>query len=285
MKKKIGIWVVIILIGVLLIGMLFFAIRTHLEKQKSETGQNEIKNTARSEDIVYTPLEQLPQEYSFVQALKDGCFIITYREVYNMEMLENFIENTGINSKNRISDTLRIVQYTVEGDMILTDVSYRKEENKYIVTKDNTRDAFSGKEDRVIRSNDDFPGQFYGITKIEEEEYIKIELALYAIIDYVDENVKPYENYEIGSYLKTANVNATGPSFVATVLSVNENHILVKTDDTQMNLSSDQYMFGIPEGSNIKLEVGNRIRVTYTGDVRETYPAQIDVIKIEVVEE
>lgn len=44
-------------------------------------------------------------------------------------------------------------------------------------------------------------------------------------------------------------------------------------------------MVGFPKGKKIELKIGDKVEITYTGIVMETYPAQIDVMKIEKVEE
>ncbi len=282
MKKKIGIVIILIIIGVLLLGMLFFAVDsyrikndkppifavkykvfkdggttmyiglgykiidynvidgndktyigsyfmnydTYVEENTKNIVNNEIKQNTK-----YVPLEQLPKEYTFEQALKDGCLIISYKNIYNKGMLDKFIENTGVNSKNRIPDILRVAQWTTEGDLILTDVEYTKE-GKYKIRHDSTRDKFSRQEDRIITTNDDFPGNFYGITEIEEEEHIELTLALYAEICYVDENAKIYEPYIIAMYPKTTIYHDSGETFIGEVLEVKENLFFVKPQNS-----------------------------------------------------
>ncbi len=44
-------------------------------------------------------------------------------------------------------------------------------------------------------------------------------------------------------------------------------------------------MVGFPNGERIELKVGDKVEITYTGIVMETYPAQIDVLKLEKIEE
>ena len=284
MKKKIGVVIILIIIGILLLGMLFFAVDTYrikndkppifavqysvlkdggttiyiglgykiidynvidgndkmyigsyfmkyedYAKENLEINDNEIDKVKNAK---YVPLEQLPKEYTFEQALKDGCLIISYKNIYNKGILDKFIENTGINSKNRIPDVLRVAQWTTEGDLILTDVEYTKE-GKYKIRHDSTRDKFSREEDRIITTKDDFPGSFYGITEMEEGEYIELTLALYAEICYVDENAKIYEPYTIAMYPKTTIYHDSGETFIGEVLEVKENLFFVKPQDIQ----------------------------------------------------
>ncbi len=278
MKKRIGIVIILIIIGILLLGMLFFAVDSYRIKNNKPPifavqykvlkdggttmyiglgykiidyniidGNNKIyigslfmnyedhtdenlKSNNNEENKVqntkYVPLEQLPKEYTFEQALKDRCLIISYKNIYNKGILDEFIKNTGINSKNRTPDILRVAQWTTEGDLILTDVEYTKEGN-YKIRHDSTRDKFSSEKDRIITTNDDFPGSFYGITEIEDGDYIELTLALYAEICYVDENAKIYEPYTISIYPKNTIYYDYGPTFIGEVLEVKENLFFV----------------------------------------------------------
>lgn len=284
MKKKIGIVIILSIIGILLLGMLFFAVDSYRIKNNKppifavqynvlkdggttmylglgykiidyniidgndktyigsyfmkyeDYADENIKINNNEKDIVqnakYIPLEQLPKEYTFEQALKDGCLIISYKNIYNKGMLDKFIENTSINSKNRVPDILRVAQSTTEGDLILTDVEYTKE-GKYKIRHDSTRDKFSSEKDRIITTNDDFPGDIYGITEMENGDYIELTLALYAIIDYVDPNAKIYEPYTITVYPKNTTYYDSGETFIGEVLDVKENLFFVKPQDNK----------------------------------------------------
>ena len=146
------------------------------------------------------------------QAIDDGCVVITYNKIYGKDKLDKFIENTGKNSQERKEDKIRIVQFTVEGDLIIKDLEYKKEERLdgclemdktgYILTVDNTRDKFSTDKDRKITVDDDIPAVFYGIIKKEKDDDIHIVLALYAQIDYVSGDGKIYKEIEVCSYPK-----------------------------------------------------------------------------------
>ena len=147
----------------------------------------EENNSKNKDNYGYTKLEKLPEEYPVHQAKEDGCVIIVYNEIKNKEKLDNFIVNTEINAKERKSDKIRIIQFTAEGDMIIEDLEYNAKNEEYILTTDNTRDKFSAEEDRKITVNEDIPGNFYGITKTEENGIITIKLNLYAEILYQNE--------------------------------------------------------------------------------------------------
>ncbi len=44
-------------------------------------------------------------------------------------------------------------------------------------------------------------------------------------------------------------------------------------------------MVGFPDKEKNSLKEGDKVKITYTGIVRDTYPSQIDAIKIEKVNE
>lgn len=101
---------------------------------------------------------------------------------------------------------------THEGDLIIKDLEYKKEERLddclemdktgYILTVDNTRDKFSADKDRKITVDEDIPAIFYGIIKKAKDDDIHIVLALYAEIDYVSGDGKIYKEIEVCSYPK-----------------------------------------------------------------------------------
>ena len=73
-------------------------------------------------------------------------------------------------------------------------------------------------------------------------------------------------------------------SFVATIMGVSQNSIIVTADEGEdVRASSDMFTFSNPDPSNT-YTTGQKIRVFYTGDIMETYPAQITATSLEVVE-
>lgn len=164
------------------------------------------------------PKKELPKEYNLEQAVKDGCFVITYNKIYNKDKLDRFIKNTDINSKNRIEDSITIVQYTIEGDPIVIELSYKikpetyelegKQVNKttYILKTDTTRDKFAAQDGGKVTIDDDIPGEFFGIVEEKNGKVVDIKLSLYAIIDYVDASVKQYKEINVCSYSSDAKV-------------------------------------------------------------------------------
>ncbi len=216
MKKEKG--KIILSIGIILLVFLTTFCFIHLESEKKEQQnmwkkdqQNLQEPTENKENIPEQALEELPQEYSMEQAIQDGCFVITYQGLYNVEKMEQFIENTKIEAPNRIANKIRIMQYTVEGDPIITELSYQIQKETYLfsgkevprtnyeVKKDFTRDKFAAEEDRKIVTNADIPGEIYTITKEIQQDRIEISLRLCAEVSYVSD-AKTYQDIPICSY-------------------------------------------------------------------------------------
>ncbi len=72
-------------------------------------------------------------------------------------------------------------------------------------------------------------------------------------------------------------------SFRATVLEINGNSALVEPIDGEEELrSSDKISFSIEGIANPEIKVGSLVRVIYTGEIMESYPAQIKAVSWEL---
>ena len=71
------------------------------------------------------------------------------------------------------------------------------------------------------------------------------------------------------------------------ITQVEENLFFVEPDEGEkIRQSSDLIMVGkLKLDTNVKYEVGERIRIFYDGTVMETYPAQIKATKYESISE
>jgi len=85
------------------------------------------------------PSEELPKEYPPDTAIENGDYVDLHGKISNKDIMINFLEKVNKNEEAYI----RTVQYTIEGDPVICDFYYDK--NKFIVTTDNTRDTFGGK--------------------------------------------------------------------------------------------------------------------------------------------
>ena len=75
--------------------------------------------------------------------------------------------------------------------------------------------------------------------------------------------------------------------FIGIIIESGKDYIIVEPDEgTNERKSSDRISIGIDRptsGVNDFYVVGNRVRITYNGFINESYPAQIDAFKIELV--
>lgn len=296
-KKILTIIVSIILIFVIALGILYIIDNNNMKNNKhvifSTWGKKyappDKKDPSNTTNI---ELEDLPKEYSLEQAVKDECFIITNSKIYNKNRLEEFIQNTGGNTENRKEDTIRIVEYTREGDPIITEVSFKikdetyilsgKPVNKttYIVKRDNTRDTFA--EEPKITVDEDIPGEIYTISLQESNKEIKLSIELTAEIQYVDSNSKIYDSINICSYLPNVEISNSS-YFYGKVIEAKQNYILVEpNEEEQIRKTADKISIGLGEYNDALYEIGTNVKVTYTGYVMESYPVKVDAIKIEL---
>ena len=241
--------------------------QTKITKIVLESIENIIENNIDEKK----QLEEIPQDYPMNQAIKDGCVVMSNNAVFNKGMLDSFIDNTNVNNKDRKSDFIRFVQYTIEGDAIITDLEY-KAGLGYILTTDNTRDAF-GADTKVINNND-IPLKFYTIDLVQNKDLIDIALLLTGEVDY-ESNKKEYEPITVVSYSKDSVTYDTAPSFIGEVTEINDKTIIVKTEEKNLGDAVSVKVDNPKEYS-----IGNQVEVIYTGTVLDTYPCQIYEIEV-----
>ena len=292
MKNKILIGIVIFIALAVTIGLVLFSlgffkdddtkannIYNGIETNYNTLNNNEVGNnvTGNQIDTKNASLEELPQSYTIEQAIKDGCFTVTYYSVCNKENLDDFIEKTSVNNTNREADSIRIAASTVEGDLILYDLIFDGE--KYTLKSDYTRDKYMAEDDRKVVINDDIPGRFYTIALRQDGETMRLELILTAEASQKEEG-KIYEDINIVSYPLNATAYPVGPEFRAEVLEVFDNVMWIKPIENGEGLG-DKLLINT-QGNDF--EVGDTVRVIFTGLIRDTYPAQIEVISVEKFE-
>ena len=103
-------------------------------------------------DIYYaeepvTEIEQLPENYNWLQAIDDNCVVMpNNKNIYNKDELDVFIEKV----KNNEPDFIRTINFTTEGDMLITDVKFEGND-VFSVCLDWTRDEYSTPQDRIYK--------------------------------------------------------------------------------------------------------------------------------------
>ena len=124
-----------------------------------ESYREKYENTKETINKKYTDLEDVKIDYNFAQMVEDKCYIVMNSNiVYHIEELDDFIKNV----ENNISDEIRIVQYTIEEQPVLTNLEYR--DNKFILKVDNRRDGYASKKDKKITTNE-YDAEKYKLVK------------------------------------------------------------------------------------------------------------------------
>ncbi len=93
---------------------------------------------------------------------------------------------------------------------------------------------------------------------------------------------------EVIEIIKTINITNEQDlySFCGTITKVENNLFFVRLDENEeIRKSADLVMVGkLQIDSNVKFEIGERVKITYDGDIMETYPLQIKAIKYERID-
>ena len=94
----------------------------------------------------YADLMELPAGYSEDMAIRDGVVVDKISSVLNPEYLYRFCDLYSDGSEAFV----RVMSYTIEGDPIITDVSYN--DGIITMTTDSSRDRYTVEEDRLIKN-------------------------------------------------------------------------------------------------------------------------------------
>lgn len=89
----------------------------------------------------YQALEKLSKDYSGEAAAVNGDVVITFGGTENIDRLYEFVDKASLG----MAAMVRIVQYTDEGDPLITDVIYKQDQKDcFLYRMDNSRDTFGG---------------------------------------------------------------------------------------------------------------------------------------------
>ncbi len=72
-------------------------------------------------------------------------------------------------------------------------------------------------------------------------------------------------------------------SFFGKVIKSHSSYIIVEPDKDEIERNtSDKFHINLDKNNDMVYKVGTNVKITYTGNIKETYPAGIDATKIEV---
>jgi len=60
--------------------------------------------------------------------------------------------------------------------------------------------------------------------------------------------------------------------------------LIEPNEGEEIRKSSDKISINLGENNDEIYEVGTNVKITYKGEIRESYPAQVDVINIKIVD-
>lgn len=235
MNKSIKISIALIISIIILCGVMLFISAKFIKK--TETDADNKPSDIKADKVYVNNIEKLPKEYSLINAVVDNCIVSIHGyKIYNKDELDRFIENVNNNREYSI----RCINYTTEGGMIIADI-YFEGNNNFKAVLDSTRDNWSAEKDRKY--------EYCRFSKLEIEE-----TSNGTIINLKDKTEGDIEGLLVTSYNKNVKViNEYETNFL---LEVNTNNKKEKEKITVDELSGkynyDIYYYGI---ENIKIRI------------------------------
>ncbi len=118
---------------------------------------------------------------------------------------------------------------------------------------------------------------------------IVLVLGIGASVVYkiIEKDVTDRETFDFKTDTNGSNdtVSHDEHSFYGKILEVSSSYIIVEPNEKEEERkSSDKFHIELKNNNTI-YKVGTNVKITYVGGIRESYPAQIDTTKIEVVSE
>lgn len=146
MKKS----MVVVLVSLVVLSAYGIKIKIDKNDMKAVLKAGEMKQKYNEKKTVFTPISEIPEEYTPGKALMNGDVVRSISVSGNFDKLNRFFEN--VEAKN--ADFIRIVFTTDEGDPIIQDLNFDGTVIHYAF--DNTRDAFGGEKGIHTRDYDHF---------------------------------------------------------------------------------------------------------------------------------
>lgn len=193
-KKNKIILLVTVLIAILLIITTAIALTSTRKDRENQTMDSKKNYEAKSKR--YADLEDIPIDYNFVDMVGDGCYITMYTGVvYNASRLEEFTEDV----ERGIPNEIRVINWTVEGDLVILNLSYTKE--KFVLKNDSRRDNFSAEKDRIIHTTEFDASKYKLVKEASKESTTNATHEMVYLIANEDTAEEPKEIY-ICTYIK-----------------------------------------------------------------------------------
>jgi len=119
------------------------------------------------------------------------------------------------------------------------------------------------------------------------KKILKIILAIAIIIILITVGTIVAKNFDGNEDQNLSNIlnNVGEDGFIAYVLEQNGKSLTVKPAEIEgERKSSDKFYVSLGE-SNETFEIGDKVRITYTGGIMEVYPARVNAINVEKIQD
>ena len=190
---------------------------------------------------------------------KNNTITIKYKSSDNINRLFEFIENTKVDSLNRVEDEIRVITYTIEGDPIIKDIKFvmNDEESYYEIVTDTTEDKFGVPQ--VITKK--YDASLYTIAATNNNEFSEVCLV------GSPEVTKPLEYVSICPVYYMIEER----SFIATIIEEEPTYLIVEPNDGELEkLQSNTRKILIANGENrdYLYGVGRKVIITYDNKIQ-----------------
>ncbi len=92
-----------------------------------------------------------------------------------------------------------------------------------------------------------------------------------------------YDKDEQSLLIDSNNDDKDKHSFFGSVIESHSSYIIVEPNEKEeARKSSDKFRIELGKHNDALYEVGTNVKITYIGEIKETYPAQVDTTKIEI---
>ena len=270
MKKKI-----IIIVSIIVVLMLTVEGAYLIDKNRMDNNKPVIFSTWGYQ---YVPPEALEEIIKITDRTvtenieKNNTITIKYKSSDNINRLFEFIENTKVDSLNRVEDEIRVITYTIEGDPIIKDIKFvmNDEESYYEIVTDTTEDKFGVPQ--VITKK--YDASLYTIDATNNNEFSEVCLV------GLPEVTKPLEYVSICPVYYMIEER----SFIATIIEEEPTYLIVEPYDGELEkMQSNTRKILIANGENRDYfyGVGRKVIITYDhiiqSDTNTIIGATIDV--------
>lgn len=113
-------------------------------------------------------------EIEKVENTSNSECVITFDGITNISALDKFLDNVDRYNKNPISSEIKFVNYTIEGDEVVTTLKYDKDNDTLTVIRDYTKDRYGSQQ--IV--TDIFKKGEFDLVKRIRDEYIDINLIV-----------------------------------------------------------------------------------------------------------